>query len=101
MQVECSADVPGRSEEEIAIDIVGRDPSDHVGGIPYRLLGEACIPAINVTDIGAIFEEHRVCTNLSVWQHSHDVSVVVFILLSPSQSRPVNYCVQQKKILFK
>ena len=50
-----------------------RDPTDHPGGIPYKLLAEACIPSINVDDVGAIFEEHRVCKNLSVWQHSNQV----------------------------
>ena len=53
-----------------------RDPSDHPGGIPYKLLAEACIPSINVDDLGAIFEEHRVCKNLSVWQHSNQVSII-------------------------
>ena len=53
-----------------------RDPSDHPGGIPYKLLAEACIPSINVDDLGAIFEEHRVCKNLSVWQHSNQVSIL-------------------------
>lgn len=32
-------------------------------------MSEACVPSINVDDIGSIFEEHRVCKNLSVWQH--------------------------------
>ena len=55
-----------------------RDPSDHPGGIPYKLLAEACIPSINVDDVGAIFEEHRVCRNLSVWQHSNQVCSAPF-----------------------
>lgn len=60
--------------QELSVDIADRDPSDHSGGIPYKLLAEACIPSINVDDIGSIFEEHRVCKNLNVWQHSNAVS---------------------------
>ncbi len=59
--------------QEIAIDITGRDPADHPQGIPYRLVAEACQQAINVNDIGSIFEEHRIVKNLNVWQHSHQV----------------------------
>ena len=59
--------------QELCIDIMDRDPTDNPGGIPYKLLAEACIPSINVDDVGAIFEEHRVCRNLSVWQHSNQV----------------------------
>lgn len=56
--------------------MTGRDPVDHPGGIPYRLIAEACQPAINTTDLGAIFEEHHICRNLSVWQHSNAVSLL-------------------------
>ena len=73
-QVECNADQIGRFEEEVVIDISGRDQSDHPMGIPYRLIGEACVPSINITDVGSIFEEHRICRNLSVWQHLNAVS---------------------------
>ena len=59
--------------QDIAIDITGRDPTDNPTGIPYRLVAEACVPTINVADIGAIFEEHRIVKNLSVWQHSQQV----------------------------
>ena len=60
--------------QEVSIDITERDPKSYPGGIPYKLIAEACIPSINIDDIGSIFEEHRVCKNLSVWQHSMDVS---------------------------
>ena len=60
--------------QELSIDIADRDPTDHPGGISYKLLAEACIPSINVDDLGSIFEEHRVCKNLSVWQHTNSVS---------------------------
>ena len=62
------------SLQELCVDIADRDPSDHSGGIPYKLLAESCIPSINVEDIGSIFEEHRVCKNLNVWQHTNAVS---------------------------
>ena len=52
--------------QDLFIDIVGREPKDNPGGIPYRLIVEACIPSINVDDLGSIFEEHRICKNLSV-----------------------------------
>ncbi|XP_046359897.2 hydrocephalus-inducing protein homolog isoform X3 [Haliotis rufescens] len=71
--VDCVAENQGRSDEDISIDITERNPSDHLGGIPYKLLAEACIPAINVDDVGSIFEEHRICRNLSVWQHLNQV----------------------------
>ena len=57
--------------QELAIDVSGRDPNDHTNGIPYRLIAEACIPGIDITNIGSIFEEHHICKNLSVWQHNH------------------------------
>ncbi|XP_053402100.1 hydrocephalus-inducing protein homolog isoform X11 [Mercenaria mercenaria] len=71
--VDCVAESQGRFDEELSIDIADRDPTDHPGGISYKLLAEACIPSINVDDLGAIFEEHRVCKNLSVWQHSNSL----------------------------
>ena len=58
----------------MSIDVTERDPKSFPAGIPYKLIAEACIPSINIDDIGNVFEEHRVCKNLSVWQHSMDVS---------------------------
>lgn len=66
--------------QELSIDIADRDPTDNAGGIPYKLLAEACIPSINVDDLGSIFEEHRVCKNLSVWQHSNSVSEQLYVI---------------------
>ncbi|CAH1779299.1 unnamed protein product [Owenia fusiformis] len=71
--VDCITEQPGRCDEELSVDITDRDPADHPQGIPYRLIAEACIPAISTADIGAIFEEHRVVKNLSVWQHGHQI----------------------------
>lgn len=52
--------------QEIYIDIIGREPKDNPGGLLYRLIAEACIPSINVDDLGSIFEEHRICRNLGI-----------------------------------
>lgn len=52
--------------QDLAIDVSGRSPREHPGGIPYRLVAEACIPSINVDDLGSIFEEHHVCKSISV-----------------------------------
>jgi len=51
--------------QELSIDISGRGPRDNPGGIPYRLIAEACIPTINVDDLGSIFEEHHICKTSS------------------------------------
>jgi len=51
--------------QELAIDISGRSPRDNPAGIPYRLVAEACIPTINVDDLGSIFEEHHICKTSS------------------------------------
>ncbi|ESO91099.1 hypothetical protein LOTGIDRAFT_122343, partial [Lottia gigantea] len=69
--VDCIAEQQGRSDEEISIDVTDRNPKSNPGGIPYKLLAEACIPSINAEDIGTIFEEHRICKNLSVWQSTN------------------------------
>ncbi|XP_035827636.1 hydrocephalus-inducing protein [Aplysia californica] len=67
--VDCVGENQGKEIQDISIDITERDPTTFKGGVPYRLVAEACIPTINVDDVGSIFEEHRVCKNLSVWQH--------------------------------
>ena len=61
--------------QDLSVDITERDPNDQQGGIPYKLIAEACIPGINISDIGAIFEEHRICRSLSLWQQTTAVSV--------------------------
>ncbi|XP_070194710.1 hydrocephalus-inducing protein homolog isoform X4 [Littorina saxatilis] len=70
--VDCVAEAQGRVDEEMSIDITEREPKSYPGGIPYKLIAEACIPSINIDDIGCVFEEHRICKNLSVWQHTMD-----------------------------
>ena len=51
---------------------MGRKQEDNPGGIPYRLIAEACIPSINVDDIGSIFEEHRIVKSLDINVFSMD-----------------------------
>uniref|UniRef100_A0A8C8S7Z5 HYDIN n=1 Tax=Pelusios castaneus TaxID=367368 RepID=A0A8C8S7Z5_9SAUR len=66
--VDCLADPLGKCEEYLAIDITDRDPDDNPGGIPYTLIAESCLPAFVVDDIGSIFEEHRICSNINLYQ---------------------------------
>ncbi|PAA50321.1 hypothetical protein BOX15_Mlig000423g3, partial [Macrostomum lignano] len=70
VQVDLIAESEGRCDEELLIDIADRDPAidrDNIGGIRYRLVGEAFVPVINTTDWASIFEEHRVCRSLSLY----------------------------------
>lgn len=64
--------------QDIAIDISDRPPSDHPQGIPYKLIGEACIPGINtIADdtVGSIFEEHLIVKQLNLFQYlTHDLA---------------------------
>ncbi|XP_069073573.1 hydrocephalus-inducing protein homolog [Pleurodeles waltl] len=66
--IECLPDQPGKSEELLAIDISDRDPTDHPNGIPYKLLADGCVPAFAIDDIASIFEEHRICHNMHLFQ---------------------------------
>eukprot|EP00898_Chlorokybus_atmophyticus_P005824 jgi/Chlat1/6242/Chrsp44S05765 len=50
--------------EVLGIDIAGRDPADHPGGIPYEIAGESCIPGLSASDLDGIFEEQRVVAAL-------------------------------------
>lgn len=67
--------------QDLSIDVTERDPTDQVGGIPYKLIAEACVPGINITDIGAIFEEHRICRSLVLWQQTTTVGSSSSLLL--------------------
>ena len=61
--------------QDLAIEISDRDPTDHPQGIPYKVMAEACIPGINLTDLGSIFEEHRIVKNLSVFLNTHQLEL--------------------------
>ncbi|KAG2469946.1 HYDIN protein, partial [Polypterus senegalus] len=65
---ECVMEQVGKCEELLAIDISDRDPEDHPNGIPYKLVTEGCVPGIIVHDIPSIFEEHRICKNIDLYQ---------------------------------
>ena len=64
--------------QDIAIDISDRPPTDNPQGIPYKLIGEACVPgisAISPSNIGSIFEEHLIVKQLNLFQYTtHDLS---------------------------
>ncbi|XP_062355739.1 hydrocephalus-inducing protein homolog [Cinclus cinclus] len=64
--VECLAGQEGTCEEQLYIDIMGRDPKDNPLGIPFTLIAESCLPAL-VEDVTLTFEEYPICssTNLS------------------------------------
>lgn len=64
--------------QDIAIDISDRPPSDQPQGIPYKLIGEACIPGITTIThdtVGSIFEEHLIVKQLNLFQYlTHDLA---------------------------
>lgn len=64
--------------QDIAIDISDRPPTDHPQGIPYKLIGEACIPGITTITpdtVGSIFEEHLIVKQLNLFQYlTHDLA---------------------------
>nr|XP_033799169.1 hydrocephalus-inducing protein homolog isoform X3 [Geotrypetes seraphini] len=68
IMVECYADQLGKSEEILAIDIADRDQTDHPTGIPYGLITEVCIPGFVTENITAMFEEHRICKNIDLYE---------------------------------
>eukprot|EP00775_Hariotina_reticulata_P008964 gene8964-9139_t len=46
------------------LDISERDFTDHLQGIPYELGGESCVPGIDVSSIGSMFEESVVVSHM-------------------------------------
>ncbi|XP_032925447.1 hydrocephalus-inducing protein homolog isoform X2 [Catharus ustulatus] len=64
--VDCLAGQEGTCEEQLYIDITGRDPKDNPLGIPFTLIAESCLPAF-IEDVMLTFEEYPICssTNLS------------------------------------
>ena len=60
-------------KQDLCIDITDLDPKSIPGGIQYKLMAESSVPSIDVSDIGSIFEEHRICKSLSTWQQFMDV----------------------------
>ncbi|XP_064020126.1 hydrocephalus-inducing protein homolog [Pogoniulus pusillus] len=66
--VECAAGVPGPCQEQLLIDISGRDPRDNPLGIPYSLVAESCLPAFVTNDVESIFEEYQICSSSNLHQ---------------------------------
>ncbi|XP_062355723.1 hydrocephalus-inducing protein homolog [Cinclus cinclus] len=64
--VECLSGQEGTCEEQLYIDITGRNPKDNPLGIPFTLIAESCLPGF-VEDVTLTFEEYPICssTNLS------------------------------------
>ena len=56
--------------QDLVVEIGGREGGS---GVPYRLVAEACVPGINASDLGTVFEEHRMVKSLSAWQHAQQV----------------------------
>ncbi|XP_064242784.1 hydrocephalus-inducing protein homolog isoform X2 [Passer domesticus] len=60
--VECLAGQEGTCEEQLYIDIPGRDPKDNPLGIPFTLTAESCLPGF-AEDVMLIFEEYPICSS--------------------------------------
>ncbi|XP_039555136.1 hydrocephalus-inducing protein homolog [Passer montanus] len=75
--VECLAGQEGTCEEQLYIDIPGRDPRDNPLGIPFTLIAESCLTGTYcpqcpwshlllitlVEDITLIFKEYLICSS--------------------------------------
>ena len=61
----------------LAIEIADRNPVEFPegNGIPYRLLVESSLPAINTNDFVNVFEENRIVKNLNAWRRYKHVCV--------------------------
>ncbi|KAG5451827.1 Hydrocephalus-inducing, partial [Clonorchis sinensis] len=66
INIDCSAESQGISQEEIAIEISDRNATLYPYGVPFTLKAEAHMPSIETDDITTIFEEHRICHDLSM-----------------------------------
>ncbi|OON17774.1 hypothetical protein X801_06385, partial [Opisthorchis viverrini] len=66
INIDCSAESQGTSQEEIAIEISDRNATLYPYGVPFTLKAEAHMPSIETGDITTIFEEHRICHDLSM-----------------------------------
>ncbi|XP_038004458.1 hydrocephalus-inducing protein-like [Motacilla alba alba] len=63
--VECLAGQEGTCEEQLYIDIPGRDPKDNPLGIPFTLIAESCLPGL-AEDVMLIFEEYPICSSTNL-----------------------------------
>ncbi|XP_053843687.1 hydrocephalus-inducing protein homolog [Vidua macroura] len=60
--VECLAEQEGTCEEQLYIDILGRDPKDNPLGIPFTLIAKSCVPGL-IEDVTLIFKEYPICSS--------------------------------------
>jgi len=60
--VDCIADKPGVTQENLAIEI--SDLPRETPPMNYLITGEVLVPGIEASDVGLIFEEHRICKRL-------------------------------------
>ncbi|XP_072790628.1 hydrocephalus-inducing protein homolog [Taeniopygia guttata] len=63
--VECLAGQEGTCEEQLYIDIPGRDPEDNPLGIPFTLMAESCLPGFS-EDVMLIFKEYPICSSINL-----------------------------------
>ncbi len=66
VNVEFNAENGGTAYEKMCIDISDRDPSDRPDGLEFELLAESCVPGINTSDFGAIFEEQQLVKRIDM-----------------------------------
>ncbi|XP_037982174.1 hydrocephalus-inducing protein homolog [Motacilla alba alba] len=65
IRVECLAGQEGTCEEQLSIDITGRDPKDNPLGIAFTLIAQSCLPAF-IEDVTLIFEEYPICSSTNL-----------------------------------
>ncbi|XP_063024390.1 hydrocephalus-inducing protein-like [Melospiza melodia melodia] len=63
--VDCFAGQEGKCEEQLYIDIPGRDPKENPLGIPFTLIAESCLPGL-AEDVLLIFEEYPICSSTNL-----------------------------------
>jgi hypothetical protein len=76
LNVEFNAENGGTAYEVLCVDVSDRDPSDQPDGIPFELLAESCVPGINTTDLGSIFEEQQIVKRLDATKIKSNVYAV-------------------------
>ncbi|XP_030138182.4 hydrocephalus-inducing protein homolog isoform X2 [Taeniopygia guttata] len=62
--VECLARQEGTYEEQLYFDITGRDPKDNPLGIPFTLMAESYLPALE--DIRLIYKDYPICSSTNL-----------------------------------
>ena len=66
--VDCIADKAGVTQESLAVEI--SDLPRETPPMNYQITGEVLVPGIEASNVGLIFEEHRICKKLgALGQH--------------------------------